>query len=327
MMTWSIRTTQNLSTTLWQAGCLPFVAFLLSSLYKAVRQLRYTYRVRQRFQDIPCLPRHWFLGHLLNVGEKLSPSINRHPDYGFGEIWEELGQPPAYLADIATIDRPMLIITHPQIAEAITQATSDWKYSTPKSDTIQALTPLVGKHSLVLLEGDEWKTIRKRFNRGFAPAHLNTLTGLIVSKTKIFLERLKGHAQDGYVFALKDPATDLTTDIITQLTIERDFQAQTVPEGQGPKSRFGILTAIKIMSSLSERTGQGLDLWNYINVSRYFKSWLYERLYDRAILNEIVAELPNNKASADTKPSRDGKSIVHLSLAGVNPTPQVLACT
>ncbi|KAJ9651734.1 hypothetical protein H2198_009006 [Neophaeococcomyces mojaviensis] len=318
---------QDLNSVFWQTAGLLVAVLSVSLLYRAVRQINYTYRVRQRFQDIPCLPRHWLWGHLVNVGQKLSPGINRHPDYGFEEVWNELGQPPAYLVDLATIDRPMLIIMHPSIAEGITQATTDWKYSTPKSDTVRSLTPLVGKHSLVVLDGEEWKTIRKRFNKGFAPTHLNTLTGLIVSKTKIFLDRLKKNAQDGEVFMLKEPASDLTTDVITQVTIEKDFQAQTVPEGQGPKSTFGILTAIRTMSGLVERTGQGFDFWNYINLARFFKSWLYERLYDRAILNEIVSKLPNSKASSDTKPSQDAKAIVHLSLAGLKPTPQVLAST
>ncbi|KAK5085070.1 hypothetical protein LTR70_008704 [Exophiala xenobiotica] len=313
---------------LWLAILLVF----LSITYKAVVRFVFTYRIRQRYNDIPHLPRHWLAGNLVNVGERLSPSINAHPDNAMQEIWDELGQPPAYMIDLAPVDRAMMIIADPTIAEAITQPSPEYKYSIPKSNTLQQITRLVGDHSLVLIEGEEWRIQRRRFNKGFAPTHLNTLIPFVVSKTRVFLDRLKGYAQNGEDFQLKDPASDLTTDIITQLAIEKDFQAQTVPEGQGPKSTFGLLTSIKTMSSLTEKTGQGFDISGYIHPERKAKEWIYDRLYTKAIYNEIINKLPSIKQERSTsgkKPSTvsSAKAIVNLALTGLDPTPSVLNST
>jgi len=236
------------------------------------------------------------------------------------------------MLDLAPIDRAMLIIADPTLAEVITQPSPEYKYSTPKSNTLQALTRLVGDHSLVLIEGDEWRTQRRRFNKGFAPAHLNTLIPLVVSKTGVFLDRLKDYARSGKDFPLKDPASDLTTDVITQVAIEKDFQAQTVPEGQGPKSTFGILTSIKTMSSLTEKVGQGFNIAAYLYPQRRVKEWIYDRLYTKAVYNEIISKLPSIKqggSKADMEPGTvaSAKAIVNLALTGLDPTPSVLNST
>lgn len=296
--------------------------------YKIYNALRWNFIVRQRYNDIPHTPRHWFWGHLLTVVKLLAPSINQHPDYAFEQVWRELGQPPAYMVDIALVDRAMMVIADPSVAEAISQPTPQWKYSLPKSNTLQALTRLVGNHSLVLIEGDSWRTQRRRFNKGFSPAHLNTLEPMIVEKTRIFLDRIKLCAKSGEAFALKNPSQDLATDVITQLTIEKDFQAQTVPEGTGPKSKWGLLTTIKTMSTLTEKVGQGFELASLLP-QRRIKEFIYDRLYSRAIYNEIVQNLPNGQKPdvAKSPASASGKAIVHLSLAGLEPSPTVLEST
>ena len=74
------------------------LAALLITIYLIVKFARIvlrTYRTRTRYQDIPCLPRHPIWGHLINMGEKLNPALNRHPDYAFEDVWETLGRPPA----------------------------------------------------------------------------------------------------------------------------------------------------------------------------------------------------------------------------------------
>lgn len=305
--------------------------------YKLVESLRWNYLVRQKYGDIPQSSRHWFWGHLISIGERLNPSIHRHPDYAFEDIWNELGQPPVYLIDLALVDRGMLIIADPTVAEAISQPSTDFKYSTPKSDTLQAMSRLVGPHSLVLIEGEAWKTQRRRFNKGFSPAHLNTLTPMIVEKMRIFLDRLKACARTEEAFALKEPTQDLTTDVITQLTFEKDFQAQTTPEGTGYKSKFGLLTTIKTMSTLTEKVGQGFDPASLLP-QRRIKEFFYDRLYTRALYNELVKKLPVSQGSAESKDkshsektatssSSSAKAIVHLSLAGLEPTAAVLNST
>lgn len=323
----------NVGDSSFVLGLVIRLALFASVLYLANRIIEtiiFTHRTHHRYNDIPQTQRHWLWGHIISIGPRLSPSVNQHPDYTFQEVWEEIGQPPAFVLDMSPIDRATLVICDPSMAEMVTQPSHEFKYSTPKSNTLAAMTKLVGDHSLVILEGDEWRTQRRRFNKGFAPAHLNTLVPFVVNKTRIFLDRLKAYAKDGNDFVLKDTTTDLTMDVITQVAIEKDFQAQTTPVGQGPKSTFGILTAITIMSSLTEKVGQGFELAAYLQPQKRIKEWIFDRIYTRAIYNEIVSKLPTiNKSKGGDNPdgTASARAVVQLALTGVEPTQSVIDST
>ncbi|KAK5055348.1 hypothetical protein LTR84_013098 [Exophiala bonariae] len=298
------------------------------------RRIIHTYRVRQKYLDIPSLPRHPLWGNLVNVGMKLDPTINRHPDYGFEEIWNELGHPPAFLFDLNPIDNAFLVIADPTVAENFIQPSPQFKYSTLKSDTLSSLYRLIGRESLIIVEGEEWKNLRKRFNRGFAPAHLHSLSPLIISKTRIFIDRLKGVAKTGEVFELKDYSQDLTTDIITQLTIEKDFRAQTTPEGQGHKSRLGLLTASRDLSELMFKTGQGFNPFAYFDIIRPTKAWFYEQVFNHELTKVIKQQIEAERSSEEntnsdaTKEDKSNalqvKSILRLALSGLEPTQELI---
>ena len=254
----------------------PFLIAAIS-LYIALylfRVFHKTYNVRRRYNAIPQLPRHPVWGHLINCGEKLAGS--RHPDYGFEEIWESMGRPSCFLMDLTPVDNAFLVLAEPQIAEAIVFPSKQYKYSTPKSDTFVHLSRLIGSESLITREHEEWKALRKRFNPGFQPKHIYSLTPSVVTKTQMFVKRLEEAANDGRIFTLAHYAKDLTADIITQLTIERDLHAQSTPEGKGEKGLFGILTASHQLSELSFKTGQGLRILDRIDLIRPLKAILYE---------------------------------------------------
>ena len=87
------------------------------------------------------------------MGEKCNPGLGRHPDYGFEEVWNELGQPSCFMVDLLPADSHSFLVTaEPQIAEAIVQPSPEYKYSIPKSDTMEAMKPLIGKESLITAE-------------------------------------------------------------------------------------------------------------------------------------------------------------------------------
>jgi Cytochrome P450 len=245
--------------------------YVVYSLYGIVRN---AYHIRKKYNDIPSLPRHPLWGNLVNCGAKLRGE--RHPDYGFEEIWESLGRPPAFLVDLAPVSRAVLIIAEPQIAEAIVQPSDEFKYSTPKSDTFSAISRLIGAESLLTKEGEDWKNLRKRFNPGFQPKYLYSLTPSVVAQTLTFIERLEKAADEGCVITLADYAKDLTTDIITQLTIEKDLHAQSTLEGEGEKSMFGILRASRRLSELVYKTGEGISLLHVLDLRRPIKAMFYE---------------------------------------------------
>ncbi|KPI38759.1 putative sterigmatocystin biosynthesis monooxygenase stcS [Cyphellophora attinorum] len=308
----------------------PYAAYLL---YKFARHVQFNIWVRtsKEFDKVPSLPRHWLLGNLINAGQKLDPGLGRHPDQGMEEIWNELGRPSCFWLDFSPVDITVLVIADPAIAELCSEPRPGLKYSLPKSDTTQSLNGLLGKESMILVHGEEWRALRRRFNKGFAPQHLHSLAPLILEKTQIFVERLKTAARNETVFELQEFAQDLTTDIITMVCMERNFGAQTTPDGQGEKSRFGILTTSRALSAQAFKVGQGFNAAQYFDPIRPILSWLNETTLDWRLYNFIQKQITqdntsnsHNSASSTSKPAR---SIVNLATDSLDPTPALIRNT
>ena len=300
---------------------------------KLFRIIRSTYSARGRYKEIPQLPRHPIWGHLINMGEKLNPALNRHSDYAFEEMWESLGNPPAFLMDLHPVDGAFLVVADPAIAEEVSQPSATFKYSLPKSDTLMSMHRLIGLESLIITEGEDWKILRRRFNKGFSPQHLHTLDGLIISKTRVFVDRLKASAKSGEVFTLRDYAQDLTTDIITTVAIEKDYLAQTLPEGVGSKSSTGILTASRLLSKLVYPVGRGFSPLLYFDPIRPVKSWFYEQVYNRELAARVREQIKaeqeeNTEKSADSgEKTTLQRSITRLALSGLEPDAALIRST
>ena len=289
---------------------------VLLTLYVSIRISQWTYkayRIRTRFYDIPSLPRHRIWGNLINAGERLKPSLKRHPDYGFEEIWQDLGQPGCFLVDLAPVEaRGFLIIAEPQYVEAVVSSTEQFKYSIPKSETYHTLKPVLGAESIITKEGAAWKAMRKRFNPSFQPRYIHSLTSSIISRVEIFVKRLEFITKSGMTFRMADYAKDLTADVITQLTIAQDFNAQSTPEGHGEKSPTGILTASRRLSELVYNIGQGVGL-HTIDPVRPLKSHFYER-----ILNQKLTAIVKSRIGSPNTTS-ESKCILQLAMSGLSP--------
>lgn len=63
-------------------------------------------------------------------------------------------------------------------------------------------------------QGHKWKSLRRRFNPGFAPQHLMTLMPLITDMSKSLIQNLDSFARSGEVCTLNPLLTNLTLDII-----------------------------------------------------------------------------------------------------------------
>ncbi len=188
---------------------------------------------------------------------------------------------------------------------------------------------LIGLESLIIAEGEEWKILRRRFNKGFSPQHLHTLDGLIISKTRDFVDRLKGLAKSGEAFLLKEPAQDLTTDIITTVAIEKDYHAQTSPDGVGSKSSLGMLTASRLLSKLVFPVGRGFDPLVYFDPIRPVKSWFYEQVFNRELAARVREQiaLERNQSEEQTEKTTLQRSITRLALSGLDPDAALVRST
>ena len=290
-----------------------FVILASYAIYRMYKWIYKAHRIRTRYYDIPSLPRHIIWGNLINAGERLKPSLKRHPDYGFEEIWRELGEPGCFLADLAPVeDRGFLIIAEPQYAEMVLNSSEEFKYSIPKSNNYHALRSVLGAESIITKEGEAWRAMRKRFNPSFQPRHIHSLTGSIVSRVEIFVKRLQSIGRSGNTFRMADFAQDLTTDIITQLTLAQDFNAQSTPDGQGEKSPTGLLTASRRLSEMVYAVGQGVG-FHTIDPIRPLKSLFYETIFNYKLKAIVKARINS------TSPDSEIKSILQLAVSGLSP--------
>ncbi|KAI1359863.1 cytochrome P450 [Xylaria arbuscula] len=197
-----------------------FVPFICSWVrYKRLRQ----------FSRFAQLPPSAILGHLQILDEfvKRAPP-KAHPDVAIALIHEALGRPPAMLIDLRSITPPLLVIGSYEVAEQIVKASSRFPHSPPKApQTWQHLEHLTGPTSIASSQGESWKTLRKRFNPGFAPQHLLSLLPSIIDKSSLLLDHLDSFARSGTEFSLQELATNLTFDVIGRVVLDIDMGAQS----------------------------------------------------------------------------------------------------
>ncbi|KAK1848577.1 cytochrome p450 [Colletotrichum chrysophilum] len=203
---------------------------LLLYLYSAVY-----YRRFKQFANYPQVKPSLVWGHLKITNEfhQRRDEKGCQIDHALGDMCETMGNPPVMLYDLRPISRPMLLIRSHCVAEQISRQSKMWPYSTPKSDTMAYLWPLVGKKSIVLTNGPGWKDMRKHFNPGFAPQHLMSLMPVILENTQTFVAKLDKLAMTGEVFELEPLCTNLTFDIIGAVTMDVELGAQLPEEQQG----------------------------------------------------------------------------------------------
>jgi len=222
-------------------------AFLLY-LYLALR-----YRRFKQYAHFPQVKPSLVWGHLKAVGDfhQRRGEKNGSMESAFADMSESIGNPPVMLLDTRPVMRAMLLIRSHEIAEQVSRQSKTWPYSTPKSDTMRNLAPLLGERSIAMAQGSEWKDMRKHFNPGFAPQHLMGLMPTILEKTEAFLAKLDTLANTGAIFELEPLCTNLTFDIIGAVTMDVDLGAQLPEELQ---SDF-IKNYKKFLLSYKESTG------------------------------------------------------------------------
>lgn len=108
-------------------------------------------------------------------------------------------------------------------------------------------------------------------------------------------------------------AQDLTTDIITQLTIAQDFNPQSTPEGHAEKSFTGFLTASRRLSDMVYAVGQGVG-FHMIDPIRPLKSLFYQSIFDHKL-----TAIGKARISSSTYTSSESKSITQLAVSSLPP--------
>ncbi|KAI0391558.1 cytochrome P450 [Xylariaceae sp. FL0594] len=205
--------------------------FLLTAAY-LYRKLYYKRFVQNA--HIPQLPPSLLWGHMLTFHSFTKRGIpDRHPDLIIADMHETLGRPPLMLLDNWPIVKPLIVISSHEVAEQVSQSSSQLKYSVPKAPTVERIADLFGHNSILLKQNEEWKAIRSRFNPGFAAQHLMThLLPTLLETTRPYLKILDTFARTQEAFSLDLHTTNLTFDVIGAVAMEEDLQSQHIDQSR-----------------------------------------------------------------------------------------------
>jgi len=196
-----------------QAG--PLLLAAVPVLLYAIYQALVYWRFNKQYADLAQLKPSLIWGHMKALNEfMVRGDRKRDIDMVFSEVYHALGKPPIVLFDFRPVAYPMAVITNHEVAEQVSRTSGNFPWSLPKSPTLGEMKPLVGKHSILTLGGEEWKNLRRRFNAGFSPQHLMSLLPCMLDKTQYFLKHLDDYCESGEEFRLDIILVNLTFDII-----------------------------------------------------------------------------------------------------------------
>lgn len=308
-----------MSTTITYAvlTVLPGILWLLFVRLRKWRYKAFTHLPEPGSRSLP-------LGHLKLIAEGFAKGDKRrHVDYVFSDIVKEGGSPDLTFIDLRPVNFGMLIVGSHYIAEQITRSSKTLPYSVEKSPTMtEGLVRLIGPKSILTEEGDAWKNLRKRFNPGFAPQHLQTLLPAIVEQTTIFMSRLDAIAESGKECEMESLCTDVTFDIIGSIVMNLRFNAQNDDLSQAHE-------IVKCFKELIITYADNGRIWLWANIPVRIRRVLLSRQTDKVIKRAIQNNFDDIKAaqSTATRQSKD-RSILALSLQDTDIlTPEILAAT
>lgn len=288
-----------------------FAPFILYYLYRRIRWYRF-----EQFKDFPRPPTDLIWGNLKLINDIVNEPgqhPGRHSDYFMYELVKRAGFPPLLILDARPLNYVLCIVASHTIAEQISRPSPGFKYGMPKSPTFSEMIPLIGHKSLLIAEREQWKSLRRTFNPGFAPAHLMTLLPKILEKTGYFIKRLDKAAQSGEEIHMDNACVDLTFDIIGSVVLDVDLNAQLMGIGVEGAEENPILKSMRYLLEVYENANPVAEL----NPIRKFKQWRRGKGYDKAIKAAIATkftEMRSHPSYGEKSRSEKGRSVVALSL-------------
>ncbi|KAF5012253.1 hypothetical protein FDECE_1634 [Fusarium decemcellulare] len=222
------------------------LSLLVTYLYTTLRFKRF-----KQYAHLPQLPPSLLWGHMRVYDEFMKRgNKDRHPDFVFGDMHEALGRPPVMLADMRPVSMPVALITSHDIAEQVAKSSHLYPWGPPKSPPLTDILHLIRPKSILSAQGEEWKTLRKRFSPGFAPNQLVTLLPCILDKTEAFIQHLDNYALLGKEFSLLRILVNLTMDIMSVVIMDEEIGAQETPESQQSELVRVLRTLLSTYSGL-----------------------------------------------------------------------------
>ncbi|KAF2856648.1 cytochrome P450 52A12 [Plenodomus tracheiphilus IPT5] len=298
-----------------QYAILGLVPAIIATLFFLLYRWRFN-----NFAHIPSpITRNLFLGHLGHIaaGYKNLPSPVAHSDYVFEGLMKSNGSPDFMFFDVRPAQYPVVVVASHELAEQISRSTKQQPTSTTKSPTLQGgIGHLIGRCSILSEEGESWKALRKQLNPGFAPQHLLSLIPVVFEKTHLFLERLDAIAISGKATKLESLCTDVTFDIITEISTGIDCKAQTAD----PAEEDGMVKNFRFL--IATYTGENSFIPAWLQLPTQIKRYIYSQRLDTAIKSSIQERFAAMKQ--DQSGTRD-RSVLALAFKNITTmTPEML---
>ena len=171
---------------------------------------KYIFNKRPKYSYPPGPPGVFFFGNTLDF-----------PDGG-GFIDDKFLEWSLKYGLVYTISVPfvgkMIICADPELVKLINVSRNY-----PKSSTYQILTPVIGTRSMVVVEGDERKKMRKAFNPGFSLTFLKGMTSTMNEKMERFLDCIEDDINDNAPTHMLTRAQTFTSDVIVSIAFGEDW--------------------------------------------------------------------------------------------------------
>ncbi|KAI0098184.1 vera protein [Nemania sp. FL0031] len=175
----------------------------------------------------------------------------------FAKYFDGVSQlPPVVYLDLRPVAPSFALVYD---ASAIIQFTQS--RSLPKlHELTEYIRPLTFGRNIVSTEGQEWKTWRARFTRGFSSRNIIRLLPGLIDDVQVFADNLTvmaGNTGDrrtwGPVFQLREKAADLTLDVICRVTLDMKLQQQSCPSNTLLKAT--LTDQVRFMNLLNDSGG------------------------------------------------------------------------
>ena len=262
--------------------------------------------------DYPPSPseRHWLWKH----GEALADDGGLSHDHMF-MLWMQKLKSKVISFEIPILGR-MIVVGDAALARHVLQSKAKNIPSGslfPKSPTYSDLVPLIGKKSIVAMEGPEWAHQRRAFNPGFSPDYLRGIVTTIAQKCDRFLEFCeKEDIANGQVTNMLARTIDLTSDVIAQVAFGEDWGYNSKEDNGGIETLKNLRDVTSLVGIAIRKPIRRLDPVLQWKISRV--SVILDRDMQRLVRRRIASVEKQNKNNEKNGRQKD---ILSLTLSSV----------
>lgn len=256
---------------------------------------------------------HWLWKH----GKALAGDGESSHDIIFLQ-WMKKLQSKVVMFEVPVLGK-LIVVGDADLAKHVLQSKAKGKTGRghsafPKAPTYSNMVPMIGKKSIVMMEGSEWAHQRKMFNPGFSPDYLKGIVSTITRKCDRLLEFCeKEDIANDQPTNMCSRAIDLTSDVIAAVAFGEDWGYNSKEDNGGIQT----LTTFRDLNKLIGRMRNPLKKLSPLN------KWKMRQLSNsidqdmqRLVRRRITSIQEQNEETNEAK-NAPQKDILSITLSGV----------